>query len=58
MQGGWGELIAHFPSLTKGGLLLLAACSTVADIGCLQHIFSLQACSSLAWKQAREVTQS
>lgn len=25
----WGELTAHFPSL--GGLLLLAACSTVAD---------------------------
>lgn len=31
MQGGWGELIPHFPSLGKSGLLLPAVCSAVAD---------------------------
>lgn len=30
-QDGWGELIPHFPSLGKSGLLLPAVCSAVAD---------------------------
>lgn len=56
MQGGWGELIAHFPSLAKGGLLLLAVCCTVADRTPPAHF--LLASLKLLCLEAKEVTQS